>query len=92
MKELCQNYKSQYDTLLAMLLILSYYWLWESFQSITELLLKKKSKKIRVNHVTDSYEKHNNESESQRGVVLNKPTRKNKNRWIGRGLPLVLDM
>ena len=92
MKELCQNYKSQYDTLLAMLLILSYYWLWESFQSITELLLKKKSKKIRVNHVTDSNEKHNNESESQRGVVLNKPIRKNKNRWIGRGLPLVLDM
>ena len=75
-----------------MLLILSYYWLWESFQSITELLLKKKSKKIRVNHVTDSNEKHNNESESQRGVVLNKPIRKNKNRWIGRGLPLVLDM
>ena len=35
--------------------------------------------KIRVNDVTNSNEKHNNESEGQRGVVVNKPTRKNKN-------------
>ena len=40
---------------------------------------KKKSKKVRVNGVTDSNEKQNIESESQRGVVINKPTRKNKN-------------
>ena len=43
------------------------------------LKIKIKSKKIRVNDVTDSNEKHNIESESQRGVVINKPTRKNKN-------------
>ena len=48
--------------------------------------------KIRVNDVTNSNEKHNNESESQRGVVVNKPTRKNKNGWRGRCLPLILDM
>ena len=53
---------------------------------------KKKWKKIRVNGVTDSNEKQNIESESQRGVVINKPTRKNKNGWIGRCLPLILNM
>ena len=34
---------------------------------------------MRVNDVIDSKEKHNIESESQRGIVKNKPTRKNKN-------------
>ena len=45
-----------------------------------------------MNDVTDSNEKHNIESESQKGVVINKATRKNKNGWIGRCLPLVQDM
>ena len=52
----------------------------------------KKSKKIGVNHVTDSNEKHNIESENQRGVVINELTRKNKNGWLGGCLPLVLNM
>ena len=51
-----------------------------------------KSKKIRVNGVTDRNEKYNMESESQRGVVINKTTRKNKNGCIGRCLPLILKM
>ena len=40
-----------------------------------ELLLNKNSKKIRVNHVTDSNKKYNIESEFQRAVVINNPTR-----------------
>ena len=32
-----------------------------------------------MNDVTDSNEKHNIKSESQRGFVVNKPIRKNKN-------------
>ena len=47
------------------------------FQSIIELLLK--SRKIRVNDVTNSNEKHNIESESQEGVVINKHIWSNKN-------------
>ena len=46
-------------------------------QSIIELLLKKKSKKLRVNDVTNS-NKNYIKGESQRGVI-NKSTRKNKN-------------
>ena len=45
-----------------------------------------------MNDVTDSNKKHNTESESQAGVTMIKPTWKNKNGWIGRCLPLVLDM
>ena len=57
--------KVAYEMLPAMLLILSYYWLWTLFQSIIELLLKKKWKKIRVNGLTDSNEKQNIESENR---------------------------
>ena len=64
--------KVAYEMLPAMLVILSYYWLWTLFQSTVELLLKKISKKIRANDFNDSNEKHNIESESQRRVVINK--------------------
>ena len=50
-----------------------------SFWTIVELLLKERIKEIRVNDVTDSKGKHNIESESQRGVVINKSIRKSKN-------------
>ena len=45
-----------------------------------------------MNDVTDSNKKHNIERESERGAVINIPTQKNKNGWIGRCLPLVLNM
>ena len=43
-----------------------------------------------MNDATDRNEKRNIESESQRGVIINKPKWKNKNSRIGRSLPLVL--
>ena len=45
-----------------------------------------------MNDIIESKEKQNIVSENQRGIVINKPTRKNKNGWIGRCLPIVLNM
>ena len=42
-----------------------------------------------MNDVTYSNEKHNIERENQRGIVINKPTMKNKNGSIGPCLPLI---
>ena len=45
-----------------------------------------------MNDITKSNERHNIQSESQRGVVVKKPTWENKNGRIGYCLPLILHM